>query len=222
MLMHTPYQARMLPEVVQGTPPPTTSASAQKSPFPSQVMTEERRESCVANESARSHNNAVLRKHRLQQLEDMPAAKRCRLESTNNELHRGSAPRSRLSPPVVPDLHSHSTPKATQRERIVMDCVEVVPLREIMRRRGAEMERVDKERQLRKDDPGYRIALDAIPETPFIPRMTRELLERNEIGEIQHANCQAIHLTEPILPFQCPKHPMQCCGPLGRPPLHVR
>jgi hypothetical protein len=190
--MRTPYQAKMIPELVQESPRPATSilASAQKSPFPSQVITEERRESCVANESARSHNNAVLRKHRLEQLEDMPAAKRHRLESTDDGLHAGSAPCTRLSPPVVPDLRSHSTPKTTQRERIVMDCVEVVPLREIMRRRGAEIEREDMGRQLQQDDPGYRIALEAIPETPFIPRMTRELLERNEIGEIQDASCQ--------------------------------
>jgi hypothetical protein len=97
-----------------------------------------------------------------------------------------------------------------------MDCVEAVPLWEILRRRGAEMERVDRGRQLQKDDPGYRIALEVTPET-------RELLERNEIGEIQHLPVVKPDLAEPILHFQCPKHPMQCCyGRLGRPPLHVR
>jgi hypothetical protein len=175
--MHASSQAS--PEFVQGSSRPASSmlASAQNSPSPPQAMVEEQRESCVANDAA-------LRKHRLSQLKDMPAAKRRRLGSIDDRLRPRSAPLTRLTSTIVPNLRSRSTPKVTPRERLVMDCVEVVPLREILRRRGAEVERDGKRRQQQKDDP------EVAPETPFVSRMTRELLERDEIGEIQDASCQ--------------------------------
>jgi hypothetical protein len=69
-----------------------------------------------------------------------------------------------------------------------MDCVEVVPLREILRRRRADVEKNKKGRQEQKNDSRYHVASEVTPETPFVPRMTRELSEKEEIGEIQEAS----------------------------------
>ena len=75
-----------------------------------------------------------------------------------------------------------------------MDCVEVVPLREILRRRREEVEKDKKGSQQQKGGPRYHVASEVTPETPFVPRMMRELLERDEIGEIQDASVTS-HLT---------------------------
>jgi hypothetical protein len=172
-VLNASSQARLTHESVQGSRLATSIlASAQKSPCAPQVVTEERRGSSVASESARLQNKAAPRKRHLAQVEDKPAAKRKRLVAIDGGSRARSSPPTRLSPPVGPDLRSRSTPKTTQRERLVMDCVEVVSFREILRRRGAEMEG-DEERIQQEDTP----------ETPFVPRMTRERLERDEIGE---------------------------------------
>jgi hypothetical protein len=62
-----------------------------------------------------------------------------------------------------------------------MDCVEVVPIRQLLRHREAEAERDDtRSRQLRSDL--NESAWEVTPERPFVPRMTRDLLEKDEIG----------------------------------------
>jgi hypothetical protein len=189
--MHASTQARLILESVQGPLRPVSSilANAQKSPSAPQVVTKDTRESCVAHDSAGSYSKCAPRKHHPPQPEDVPATKRHRPSSANDRLRTRSAPLTRLSSPVIPGLRSHSTPKATLRQRLVIDCVEVVPLREILRRQGSKAERDKKRKRQRKDDSGYHV-----PETPLVPRMTRELFERDEIGEIQEASVTS-HLT---------------------------
>lgn len=63
-----------------------------------------------------------------------------------------------------------------------MDCVEVVPLRELLHRQAAEAERDDNRRQPQRSDPDN-YAYEVTPERSFVPRATRELLEGDEIGE---------------------------------------
>lgn len=180
-VLNVSSQARLTHESVQGC--------AQKSPCAPQVVTKERRGSSVASKSVRSQNKAALRKRHLPQVEDMPVAKRNCLASVDGRLRTRSAPPTRLSPPVGPDLRSRSTPKTTRRERLVIDCVEVVSFREILRRRGAEGERNDK-----------RMQQGVTPETPFVPRMTRERLERDEIGEILDARRRYVRLNRHLVP----------------------
>ncbi|KAI0289178.1 hypothetical protein BC826DRAFT_632676 [Russula brevipes] len=59
-----------------------------------------------------------------------------------------------------------------------MDCVEVVPLHDLLHRRGAEAQRNGRRPQ-RNDSEGH--ASDGTPERPFMPRVMRERLERDEI-----------------------------------------
>ena len=64
---------------------------------------------------------------------------------------------------------------------MVMDCVEVVPIRQLLRRREADTERNDmRTQQLRSDLDGY--AWEVTPERQFVPRVTRNLLEKDDIG----------------------------------------
>jgi hypothetical protein len=70
-----------------------------------------------------------------------------------------------------------------------MDCVEVVSFREILRLRGAEAERDDN-----------RMQQEDAPETPFVPRMTRERLERDEIGEILYARQRYVRFDRHLVP----------------------
>ena len=62
-----------------------------------------------------------------------------------------------------------------------MDCVEVVPLRELLHRREANAERDDMRSQQRRNGQDYH-AWEVTPERSFVPRITRDLLERDEIG----------------------------------------
>jgi hypothetical protein len=62
-----------------------------------------------------------------------------------------------------------------------MDCVEVVPLRELLHRRAAEAGR-DKRRQQQRSDLDDH-ASEITPERPFVPRVMRELQEKDEIGK---------------------------------------
>jgi len=63
-----------------------------------------------------------------------------------------------------------------------MDCVEVVPLRELLHRKEAE--RYDKRgKQLRSELDDH--AFDVTPEKPFIPRVSRALQEKDEIGRLR-------------------------------------
>jgi hypothetical protein len=67
-----------------------------------------------------------------------------------------------------------------------MDCVEVVPLRDLLHRRAAETRR-DKRRQQRRSDFDDH-ASEITPERPVVPRVMREKLEKDEIGKVSLSN----------------------------------
>ncbi|KAI0269932.1 hypothetical protein BC834DRAFT_578064 [Gloeopeniophorella convolvens] len=106
------------------------------------------------------------------------AAKR-RCSSSSHELHTRSAPLTRTSSPVDSNWRSHSTQKAVPRSKMVMDCVELVPLREILRRRKAQPKRAD-ERMQPTPYEDYE-SWEVTPDTPFVRRTIRELLAGDEI-----------------------------------------
>lgn len=62
-----------------------------------------------------------------------------------------------------------------------MECVEVVPLRELLHRRMAEARKNKKRQQQTSDLDDH--GLEITPERPFVPRVTRELQEKDEIGK---------------------------------------
>jgi hypothetical protein len=62
-----------------------------------------------------------------------------------------------------------------------MDCVEVTPLRDLLYRRAAEAGK-DKRRQQQRTDLDVH-ASEITPERPFVPRVMREQLEKDEIGK---------------------------------------
>ena len=111
-----------------------------------------------------------------------PSAKRSRATaSTNDGLRTRSVPLTGVSSPIVPGPRSHSTPRSSPRQRLVMDCVEVMPLRDLLRCRAAEAGR-DKRRQQQRNDLDDHTS-EITPERPFVPRVMRERLEKDEIGE---------------------------------------
>ena len=61
-----------------------------------------------------------------------------------------------------------------------MDYVEVLPLRDLLRCRAAEAGR-DKRRQQQRSDLDDHTS-EITPERPFVPRVMREKLEKDEIG----------------------------------------
>jgi hypothetical protein len=63
-----------------------------------------------------------------------------------------------------------------------MECVEVVPLRKLLRLRTAESERENSGRQQRNDLDDH--TSEITPERPFLPRVIRELEEKDEIGKL--------------------------------------
>ena len=168
----TSSQSRLVPGFVQG-PSRSLSSTAQTRPDSS-------KDSHKSDESARSHDNSVLKKRRLPQ--DLPAAKRhCAAASPNNGLRTRSVPLTRVSSPVVPSPRSLSTPRASSRNRLVMDCVEVTPLRKPLHLREAGAQRHSMKGQERRcdlDDHTWEVT----PERPFMARTTRELVEGDEIG----------------------------------------
>jgi hypothetical protein len=112
----------------------------------------------------------------------MPSAKRHRATApTRDGLRIHSVPLTGVSSPIVPGPRSFSTPRSSPRQRLVMDCVEVVSLRELLHRRAAEAGR-DKRRQQQRSDMDDH-ALEITPERPFVPRVIRELQEKDEIGK---------------------------------------
>ncbi|KAH9977578.1 hypothetical protein BJV74DRAFT_860296 [Russula compacta] len=157
----------------------SVSSILPKVPSPTRLVTQSPRENHESHGSTR--NNPAVKRHRL--LEDMPVAKRHRITaSTNDGLGTHSVPLTRVTSPVIPGPRSVSvlTPMASPRNRLVMDCVEVVPLRELLPRRAAEAERDDSRGQQHRSDPddhGYEVT----PERSFVPRATWELLEGDEI-----------------------------------------
>jgi hypothetical protein len=110
---------------------------------------------------------------------DMQAAKRRGLVSPTDGLRLRSTPLTCL-PSLVPSPRSLSTPKSSPRNRLLMDCVEVVPFHELLRRREGDAERDDMGNQRRSDLDDH--AWQVTPETPSVPRIARDLLERDEIG----------------------------------------
>ena len=62
-----------------------------------------------------------------------------------------------------------------------MECVEVVPLRELLHRRTAEARKTKKRQQQTNDLDDH--GLEITPERPIVPRVTRELQEKDEIGK---------------------------------------
>jgi hypothetical protein len=62
-----------------------------------------------------------------------------------------------------------------------MECVEVVPLRELLRLRTAGSGR-EKSGQQQRNDLDDRTS-EITPERPFVPRVIRELEEKDEIGK---------------------------------------
>jgi len=62
-----------------------------------------------------------------------------------------------------------------------MECVEVVPLRELSRLRAAESGREKSGQPQRNDLDGH--TSEITPERPLVPRVIRELEEKDEIGK---------------------------------------
>jgi len=112
--------------------------------------------------------------------QDIPASKRRRAGLTNNR-----PPLVRITEPDHRDPHSPSTPRTIPRTRLVLDCVEVVPLDEVLRRSEREAKSNNERRQELggADDQTGREIMGA-PKTPFVRRTIRERLERDEIGEL--------------------------------------
>lgn len=124
--------------------------------------------------------NPLRKRRRLSQ--DMPVTKRHCAASPTDALRTHSVPLTRSSSPVVPSPRFLSTPRSSPHNRLVMDCVEVVPIRQLLRCREADAERDDmgSRQHLRSDLDDY--AREVTPERPFVPRMTRDLLGRDDIG----------------------------------------
>jgi hypothetical protein len=112
----------------------------------------------------------------------MPLAKRHRaIASTNDRARTQSEPRSRVSSLIVSGPRSLSTPRSSPRQRLIMECVEVVPSREHLRLRASKSGRKKRGQQPRDDLDDH--TLEITPERPFVPRVIRELEEKNEIGK---------------------------------------
>ena len=137
-------------------------------------------ESREYHKSTRPYDNSALKKHHIPQ--DMPSAKRHRpTTSTRDELRTHSVPLTGVSSPIVPVPRPLSTPRSSPRQRLVMECVEVVPLREFRHRQAAEAGGDKRKQQQRSDLDDH--ASKITPERPFVPRAVRELQEKDEIGK---------------------------------------
>jgi hypothetical protein len=153
-------------------------AQTRLSPIP--VLSDPSKESPKLHEPTRPCDSSVSKKRRLPQ--DMPEAKRhCTSASPTGRLCTHSVPFARSSLPVIRSPRSRSTPRSFPHNRLVMDCVEVMPLRELLHRRKADAEGDDKRKQRRNGDLDDH-AWGVTPSRPFMPRVRRELPERDEIG----------------------------------------
>ncbi|KAH8994356.1 hypothetical protein EDB86DRAFT_3078209 [Lactarius hatsudake] len=130
--------------------------------------------------SSESRNDRSLKRSHVSQ--DTPASKRRRAGPTNNRPYKLPAPLVRAARRDHRVPRSPSTPRTIPRTRLVMDCVEVAPLHEVLRRN----ERRAKRDNGRRPEPGGaddqtgREIMGA-PKTPFVRRTIRERLERDEI-----------------------------------------
>ncbi|KAH9028345.1 hypothetical protein EDB85DRAFT_1970625 [Lactarius pseudohatsudake] len=133
--------------------------------------------------SSESRSNRSLKRSNVSQ--DTPASKRRRAGPTNNRPYKLPAPLVRAARRDHRVHHSPLTPRTIPRTRLVMDCVEVVPLHEVLRRNGGRAKRDNG----RRPEPGGadnqtgREIIMGAPKTPFVRRTVRERLERDEIGE---------------------------------------
>jgi hypothetical protein len=140
----------------------------------------------------------------------MPLAKRHRaIASTNDRTSTQSEPRQRVSSHIVSGPRSHSTPRSSPRQRLIMECVEVVPLRKILRLRAAESRREKSGQQQRNDLDDH--TSEITPERPLVPRVIRELEEKDEIGKSLSripsvTSCRGIN----AIVVQYLKHRTQC------------
>ncbi|KAH9955133.1 hypothetical protein BC827DRAFT_887363 [Russula dissimulans] len=153
--------------------------NAQNVPSPTRFVTEPSKENHESRERTGLFHNPETKKRRLPH--DMPASKRRRATtSTNGGLRTHSVPLPRIPSSVVPGRRSNSTSKASPYSRLVMDCVEVVPLRGPLHRREPEAARHDKRgQQLRSGLDDH--AFDVTPERPFVPSVSRALPGKDEI-----------------------------------------
>ena len=140
---------------------------------------------CRASLRSRSNGSSSKRRHVSQ---DSPASKRRRadLTSNNNRPYRLPAPPVR-STELQPDHREPRSP-LPPRTRLVMDCVEVVPLDEVLRKREGKKGNGNSKARAAA---GAREIMGA-PKTPFVRRSgrtVRERLERDEIGDCVSLFC---------------------------------
>jgi hypothetical protein len=83
-----------------------------------------------------------------------------------------------MSSPIISGLHTLSAPRSSPRQRLIMECVEVVPLDELLRLRAAESGREKSGQQQRNDLDDQ--TSEFKPERPIVPRVVRE---QEEIGK---------------------------------------
>jgi hypothetical protein len=197
-------QARMIPGSVQKSPrfESFISPGAQIHPSPTRFVSNPSKGSPKLQKSTGPYDSSVSKKRGLPQ--DMPAAKRhCTSASPPGRLHPHSVAPT-LSSPVLRNPCSLSTPRSSPRNRLVMDCVEVMPLRELSHQRKAGAEDVDIRTQHRDSDLDDNSCDDVIPSRPFVPRVRRQLLERDEIGmalsEIHESRRRIMELTACTVP----------------------
>ena len=114
----------------------------------------------------------------------MSLAKRHRaMALTNDTASAQPEPRSRVSSPIVSGPRSLSTPRSSQRQRVIMECVEVVSLRELLRLRAAESESGREKSGQQQINDLDDITSGITPERPFVPRIIREIEEKDDIGK---------------------------------------
>ena len=154
--------------------------------------------------SSRTRSDCSLKRRHVPQ--DIPAPKRRRADLTSKRPYRQTAPPVRITEPDHRDSQSPLTPRTTPRTRLVMDCVEVLPLDNVLRRA---------ERGVAQGRGAARLKIMGAPETPLLPRTVREQLERDEIGELLLRPAPAVkfwggdpdcnHVSK-----KSPKHQTQC------------
>jgi hypothetical protein len=112
-----------------------------------------------------NHRSLSVRKRCLPQ--DISLAKSHHaIVSTNDGARAQSEPRSRLvSSPIISGLRSLSAPRSSPRQRLIMECVEVVPLDELLHFRAAESGREQSGQQQRNDLDDH--TSEVTPERPI-------------------------------------------------------
>jgi hypothetical protein len=85
-----------------------------------------------------------------------------------------------VSSPIVSGPRSLSTPRSSPRQRLIMECVEIVPPRELSRLRASESGREKSGQQHRNNLDDH--TSEITPERPLVPRVIRALEEKDEIG----------------------------------------